>query len=63
MKKLFFAAVLFFLTSNSAFAELPKILKLTDLQPGTHAVGFSVFRGLEPEPFDVLLNESVFLDD
>lgn len=41
--------------SGNAWADKPKILQLKDLQPGTHAVGFSVFKGVEPQPFDVVL--------
>lgn len=42
-----------------AFANIPKILLLKDLKPGTLAIGFSVFKGVEPLPFDVVLGESI----
>src|SRR3989344_2306940 len=42
--------------STSALADKPKILQLKDLRPGTKAIGFSVFKGVEPEPFDVVLS-------
>lgn len=35
--------------------NVPKILKASEIRPGTAAVGFSVFRGVEPERFDVEL--------
>ncbi|GEM_PF-7107998 len=38
-----------------AWADKPKILDLKDLEPGTQAIGFSVFKGVEPQPFDVQL--------
>lgn len=41
--------------ASNAWAAKPKILQLKDLEPGTHAIGFSVFKGVEPEPFDVVL--------
>ncbi len=41
--------------SRSSFAETPKVMALADLKPGTEAIGFSVFKGVEPEPFDVVL--------
>lgn len=44
--------------TESAFAKTPKILKVKDMKPGTRAVGFTVFRGIEPEPFDVEFGES-----
>ena len=43
--------------TDVSFAKTPKILKLENLKPGTKAIGFSVFRGVEPEPFDVVLGE------
>ena len=42
-----------------ASAAKPKILLLKDLQPGTKAIGFSVFKGVEPQPFDIVLGELV----
>ena len=42
-----------------ASAAKPKILLLKDLQPGTKAIGFSVFKGVEPQPFDIVLGEPV----
>ena len=41
--------------ASNAWAAKPKILLLKDLQPGTNAIGFSVFKGVEPLPFDVVL--------
>ena len=41
-----------------AFANIPKILLLKDLKPGTRAIGFSVFKGVEPQPFDVLIGNT-----
>src|SRR3989344_1218433 len=43
------------LTSLPVFAQIPKILELSEVQFGTKAVGFSVFRGVEPQRFDVEL--------
>lgn len=54
---LVFALVGFF--TVDAWADKPKILQLKDLQPGTKAIGFSVFKGVEPEPFDVVLGEPI----
>lgn len=48
-----FITISFFV--SNAWASKPKILLLKDLQPGTHAIGFSVFKGVEPKPFDVVL--------
>lgn len=42
---------------SNAWASQPKILLLKDLQPGTHAIGFSVFKGVEPKSFDVVLGD------
>lgn len=47
---------LFFLV-NSAYAARPKILKKEDLKSGMPAIGFTVFRGTEPERFEVILGE------
>ncbi|MEK7138892.1 MAG: hypothetical protein AAB799_01795, partial [Patescibacteria group bacterium] len=45
---------------GTASAQLPhKVMKLEELVPGTKAVGFSVFKGAEPQPFDVVLGEAV----
>ena len=52
-----FLLVVFF--GVDAFANIPKILLLKDLKPGTLAIGFSVFKGVEPLPFDVVLGESI----
>ena len=56
-------AVLFLLLFPGLLsAKMPKnVLKLQDLKPGTRAIGFSVFKGIEPEPFDVVLGESTTL--
>src|SRR3989338_9053215 len=40
---------------SSSSRQTPKILKLSEIQFDTQAVGFSVFRGVEPEKFDVQL--------
>lgn len=40
-------------------AAKPKILLLKDLEPGTEAIGFSVFKGVEPQPFRVVLGEAI----
>lgn len=52
-----FLLVGFFATDTSA--NIPKILLVKDLKPGTLAIGFSVFRGVEPQPFDVVLGEPI----
>jgi len=52
--------ILFLLFSAElSFAATPKILKIKDVKPGTQAVGFSTFEGIEPESFDVELGEPV----
>lgn len=43
--------------ATNVWANTPKILLLKDLQSGTKAIGFSVFKGVEPEPFSVVLGE------
>ncbi len=43
----------------NASASTPKILLLKDLQAGMKAIGFSVFKGTEPQPFDVELGQVV----
>lgn len=55
MRRLVFLTTVFMLVTQYALADNPKILKLSDVRPGTRAVGFSVFRGVEPQPFDVEL--------
>ena len=45
--------------ASNAWATKPKILLFKDLEPGTEAIGFSVFKGAEPEPFDVVLSEII----
>lgn len=51
-------AVSFVLIAGNAFAKPPaKILKIQDIKSGTKAIGFSVFEGIEPMPFDVVLSE------
>jgi hypothetical protein len=53
-------AALFVLSANSpAIADVPKVLKLSELKPGIEAIGFSVFKGVEPQPFNVLLGEPI----
>ncbi len=44
--------------ASNAWANKPKILQLKDLQFGTNAIGFSVFRGVEPQRFDVVLGNT-----
>ena len=39
--------VLIGIFAPNAWADKPKILQLKDLKPGTHAIGFSVFKGVE----------------
>ncbi|OGN01356.1 MAG: hypothetical protein A3I26_01790 [Candidatus Yanofskybacteria bacterium RIFCSPLOWO2_02_FULL_43_10] len=51
--------ILFIFFSGNAWASTPKILLLKDLEPGTKAIGFSVFKGVEPQPFDVVLGEPI----
>ncbi|MBI2062123.1 MAG: hypothetical protein HYT64_00285 [Candidatus Yanofskybacteria bacterium] len=53
--RLFFVFVIFISFTDNAWAAKPKILLLKDVKPGTKAIGFSVFRGVEPQPFDVEL--------
>ncbi len=56
MLRLVFLMILFmFGLGPPVFAQTPKILKLSDIRFDTKAVGFSVFRGVEPEKFDVQL--------
>src|SRR3989344_1360544 len=45
--------------SGPAFADNPKIMLLANLKYGTPAIGFSVFRGVEPEAFDVTLGNTM----
>jgi len=49
--------VLITVFASNTWANTPKILQLKDLESGTHAIGFSVFKGVEPEPFNVVLGE------
>src|SRR3989344_9691178 len=58
MRLLLSLVISFLLVSGSAFAKTPKILKISDLKSGTKAIGFSVFKGIEPEHFDVELGEA-----
>jgi len=58
MIRLAFLMMLFmFALGSPVFAQTPKILKLSEVKFDTKAVGFSVFRGVEPEKFDVQLRE------
>lgn len=57
--RLFSVFVLISFFAADAWAAKPKILLLKDLEPGTKAIGFSVFRGVEPEPFNVDLGEPI----
>ena len=60
MRRLIFGVVfLALLTASSVFADPPDLLKISDIKFGTKAVGFSVFRGIEPEKFDVELRNPV----
>ncbi len=54
-----FVALLVSLLGSSAFANTPKILKVSEIQAGTEAIGFSVFKGVEPKPFNVILGEPI----
>ena len=56
MFRLAFLMILFvFALGPPVFAQTPKILKLSEIKFDTKAIGFSVFRGVEPEKFDVQL--------
>ena len=57
--KLIFILILMGAFSANAFADTPKILLMKDLKPGTKAVGFSVFSGVEPQSFDVVLGKII----
>ncbi len=57
--RLLFTVLFLSFFSEYALARAPKVLKLQDLKSGTRAIGFSVFSGVEPEPFDVVLGESI----
>ncbi|MBI2065111.1 MAG: hypothetical protein HYT62_03615 [Candidatus Yanofskybacteria bacterium] len=59
MRRVIFVLLFCLGMAGYAYADKPKILKLSELKPGTTAVGFSVFRGIEPEPFDVVLGGTV----
>ena len=59
IRSIYFLFVFYCFATGIAFAQTPKIFKLIDLKPGTKAIGFSVFRGVEPEPFDVVLGETM----
>jgi hypothetical protein len=63
MAPLFRISFIFFifliLESSVLFAQTPKILKLSEISFGTKAIGFSVFRNVEPEPFNVELRNVV----
>ncbi len=54
----FFAVLVVFLTPLTGSAAKPKVLSLAELKPGTKAIGFSVFQGVEPEKFDVVLGKA-----
>lgn len=57
MRNFVFAAALFLGTYGTANAQIPNILGLENVKAGTKAIGFSVFKGVEPQPFDVVLEE------
>ncbi len=59
LTRLFFVFVVLMFFSVDAWADKPKILQLKDLKPGTEAIGFSVFKGIEPEPFKVVLGNTI----
>ena len=52
-------ALLVLFVGSSASANIPKILKVSEVKAGTEAIGFSVFKGVEPEPFKVVLGEPI----
>ena len=57
---LLMTALFMLLVSPSVYANPPKkVLKISEIQPGTEAIGFSVFKGVEPQPFNVVLEEPV----
>ncbi|OGN03833.1 MAG: hypothetical protein A2655_01055 [Candidatus Yanofskybacteria bacterium RIFCSPHIGHO2_01_FULL_43_42] len=53
------AALFIFFAGSPVFADVPKILTLSEIQAGTKAVGFTVFSGVEPQRFDVVLGEPI----
>jgi hypothetical protein len=57
--RLLFAFILTGFFVADASAAKPKILLLKDLEPGTEAIGFSVFKGVEPQSFRVVLGEAI----
>lgn len=59
MRNIILLALLVLTVSPPAFADVPKILKVSEVQAGTEAIGFSVFKGVEPKPFNVTLLEPV----
>ena len=59
MRNLTLVMALLISFSSPAFADVPKILKVSEIQAGTEAIGFSVFKGVEPKPFNVILGEPI----
>lgn len=57
--KLLLAFLLVVFFTADAFADIPKLLLVKDIKPGTPAIGLSVFKGVEPKPFNVVLLEPV----
>lgn len=53
----FVSLVFIFTAAQELFANMPPILRVEDLVPGTKAVGFSDFQGVKHERFEVLLGE------
>ncbi|MBI2674535.1 MAG: hypothetical protein HYX22_02255 [Candidatus Yanofskybacteria bacterium] len=55
LRPILLAMLFIFMIGPSVFAQTPKpkILKMSEIQFNTPAVGFSVFRGVEPERFEV----------
>lgn len=60
--RLLYTLLLIVVFTSHAWADKPKILQLKDLQPETSAVGFSVFKGVEPQRFEVVLGEPIDKD-
>ncbi|PIR41726.1 MAG: hypothetical protein COV30_02250, partial [Candidatus Yanofskybacteria bacterium CG10_big_fil_rev_8_21_14_0_10_37_15] len=54
---------LFLFTPSFLFADVPKIFKVSEIKANTKAIGFSVFKGVVPEPFDVILLEPIRMMD
>lgn len=59
MRHVIAGLVLLISFSGSVLANTPKILKISEIKPGIEAIGYSVFKGVEPQRFDVILGEPV----